>query len=274
MIKTDKIYREASVNWEKTEELVKKTFSENKIYVTQGFIGSDDAGKTTTLGREGSDFSAAVLAYILDAEKIEFWKEVRGIYNADPTKTDDFVLLPRLSYREAVEQVYFGAKILHPKTIKPLQNKKIQVKVRPFYEPEFEGTSILDISKFSKDYYPDTPIYIIKENQILISVSPLDFSFIAEKNLGRIFVLLAKYRIKVNLMENSAISFSVCVDNNEHKVKPFIERIKRDFKVLYNDNLRLITIRHYTNDAIDKMINGTEIFAQQKSRHTIRYVLK
>ncbi len=271
---TDDVYREANVDWEITEKNIKEKFFDNKIYVTQGFIGSTKQGKTTTLGREGSDFTASILAYSLDAESVEFWKEVRGIYNADPSKTNDFVLLPRLSYREAVEQVYYGAKILHPKTIKPLQNKRIQVRVRPFYEPDFEGTSIVDISEFSSDFYPEIPIYILKENQILISVSPRDFSFIDEKNLGEIFELTAKYRIKVNLLQNSAISFSVCVDNVQAKIKPFIERLKKDFQVLYNNELTLITIRHYNDLAISKMIENKKVILQQKSRHTVRFVVK
>jgi aspartate kinase len=274
IIITDQIHREANVDWANTEILARKRFTENTIYVTQGFTGSSASGKTTTLGREGSDFTAAILAYTLNARKVEFWKEVRGIYNADPTKMSDFVFLPKLSYHEAVEQVYYGAKILHPKTIKPLQNKKIQVFVRPFYEPDFTGTEIVDISELSKDFYPDTPIYIIKENQILISISPRDLSFIAEKNMGKIFVLLAKYRIKANLMENTAVSFSICTDDNQHKIQLLLERLKNDFIVRYNKDLSLITVRHYTDAAIERVTADKKIYIEQKSRQTVRFVVK
>ncbi len=274
IIITDQIHREANVDWTSTEHLIIEKFNENTRYVTQGFISSSHSGKTTTLGREGSDFTAAILAYCLNATKVEFWKEVRGIYNADPTKMSDFVFLPKLSYHEAVEQVYYGAKILHPKTIKPLQNKKIQVFVRPFFEPEFRGTEIIDISEFSKEYYPDTPIYIFKENQILISFSPRDLSFIAEKNIGKIFVLLAKYRIKANLTENTAISFSICTDDNKHKIEPLIERLQKEFIVRYNRDLTLITVRHYTIAAIERVTADKKIFIEQKSRQTVRFVVK
>ncbi len=273
-IRTDSVFREANILWNDTQASVKKLFSQTKIYITQGFIGRDAAGNTTTLGREGSDFTASVLAYCLAAESVHFWKEVRGIYSADPTKMSDFEFLPILSYREAVEQVYYGAKILHPKTIKPLQNKHIPVHVRPFGEPDFTGTLITELPADSPDHYPNTPIYIVKENQILISVSPKDFSFIAEDNLGRIFSLLAQYRIKVNLMENSAISFSVCVDNNKHKVQPFVEYLKRDFDVLHNSDLELVTIRHYDDAAIARMTARKQILLRQTSRKTIRFVLK
>lgn len=273
---TDSSFREAKINWSETEKKLNKNclFEDFNICITQGFIAADFYGNTTTLGREGSDFSASIIAYCLNAEKVEFWKEVDGIYNADPTITDEYQLIPKLSYKEAVEQAYFGAKILHPKTIKPLQNKKINVEVRPFYLPRKKGTTILDISKFSKDFYPDTPIYIVKENQILISFSTLDFSFIAEDNLSMIFSVLAGFGIKVNLMQNSAISFSVCVDNVPEKILSFKDKMKENFKVKYNDNLKLVTIRHYTHESINKMTVGYKIILSQISRHTARYVLR
>ncbi len=273
-IKTNSVYREASVNWDESSKRIQERFSEHKIYLTQGFIGQDDKGNTTTLGREGSDFTASVLAYCLDAESVHFWKEVRGIYNADPAEFCSFSLLPKLSYREAVEQVYYGAKILHPKTIKPLQNKKIPILVRPFYEPRFIGTLITDIAPESPERYPKEPVYIIKKKQILISLSPKDFSFIAEDNLGTIFAALAKYRIKVNLMENSAISFSVCVDNNKHKVVPFTEALKSDFNIKHNSDLELITIRHYSDASIEQMTENKKILVRQTSRNTVRFVMQ
>ena len=276
IIITDSVYREANVLWDISINNIKNKcfFGKDKICVTQGFIASDSKGNTTTLGKEGSDFSASVLAYATDAEEVIFWKEVDGIYNADPTKTTDFVLLPGLSYRESLEQAFYGAKILHPRTIKPLQNKKIPIYVKSFFKIDNTGTKITDISQFSKNFYPEKPIYIIKENQILISISTLDFSFISEDNLGKIFLKLSKHRIKVNLMQSSAISFSVCVTNNSFKIPNFIKELKKDFKVLYNDNLELITIRHYTDDAVNKMISNRKVILRQLSRRTARYLLK
>lgn len=276
LIITNSIYTEAKVDWELTENAIKDkcVFEEGNICLVQGFIASDKKGNATTLGREGSDFTASVFAYLLDAESVTFWKEVEGIYNSDPAITEGYELLPKLSYKEAVEQAYYGAKILHPKTIKPLQNKKIPIVVRSFYKEELKGTSIIDISGLSPDLYPNIPIYIIKEKQILISVSTKDFSFISEDNLGEIFSLLSKYRIKVNLMQSSAINFSVCVSNNKFKVPNFINDLKSSYNILYNSNLELITIRHYNDFAIKKMTNKKKVLVEQKSRHTVRFVIQ
>ena len=276
IILTDSAHCEAKIKWEKTIQNIKKKCIINKseICVTQGFIASDETGNTTTLGREGSDFTASVLAYANNADEVIFWKDVEGIYNADPEKTDDFVLLPKLSYRESLEQAFYGAKILHPKTIKPLQNKKIPIYVKSFNNFQKHGTEITDISKFSKNYYPENPIFIIEEKQILISVSTLDFSFISEDNLGKIFMLLSEYRIKVNLMQTSAISFSICVTDDPFKIPEFINELKTDFKVLYNNDLELVTIRHYTDEAVKKMISGREVILRQLSRRTARYLMK
>jgi aspartate kinase len=276
LIQTDSAFTEAKVNWvESINNIKQRCLNSNfGFIVTQGFIASDTLGNTTTLGREGSDFSASVLAYALNAEEVIYWKEVKGVYNADPTLTEEYELLPKLSYRESVEQAFYGAKILHPKTIKPLQNKSIPIKVKPFHFPEENGTDILDISEMSPDAYPKIPIYIVKENQILISLSTLDFSFISENNLSKIFNLFSKYRVKVNLMESSAISFSICVNNDKFKIPKVLEELKTDFSVLYNDNLSLITIRHYKDDSIHKMITGKIVLLKQSSRHTVRFVLK
>ncbi|MCD4794935.1 MAG: aspartate kinase [Bacteroidales bacterium] len=276
IIITDSEYTEAKVNWKLSVENIKNKCSGNDFTfcLTQGFIAADENGNTTTLGREGSDFSASVLAYALDAEEVIFWKEVAGIYNADPTQTSDYQLLPKLSYKESVEQAFYGAKILHPKTIKPLQNKSIPIKVKSFYKPAENGTDIIDISDMSPDLYPDVPIYIVKDNQILISLSTLDFSFISENNLGKIFTLLSKYRIKANLIQSSAISFSICITNNKFKIPNLIKELKENFSVLYNDDLSLITIRHYNDEAVRKMTLGKNILLRQNSRHTSRFVIK
>jgi len=276
LIVTDSVYTEAKINWDLTKKNIREkcTFKDNYFCITQGFIASDVNGNTTTLGREGSDFTASIFSYILDVEEVIFWKEVDGIYNSDPAISTDFKLLPKLSYRESVEQTYYGAKILHPKTIKPLQNKKIPITVRSFYNDNEKGTNIIDISELSPELYPNIPIFIVKENQILISVSTIDFSFISEYNLGEIFSLLSEYRIKVNLMQSSAINFSVCVTNNKYKVPKLIERLKQTYNVRYNDILSLVTIRHYDNSSINKMIKGKQVLVEQKSRHTARFVIK
>ena len=276
VIITDSVYTEAKVYWKITEENALKKCVDDKysVCITQGFIASDKKNNTTTLGREGSDFTASILAYAINADEVIFWKDVSGVYNADPEKTNDFELLSKLSYKESVEQAFYGAKILHPKTIKPLQNKNIPITVKSFYKEFENGTNIIGISELSPDLYPNIPIYIVKENQILISVSTKDFSFVSENNLGEIFLMLSNYRIKVNLMQSSAISFSVCVTNNKYKVPLFIEGLKEKYNLLYNDNLSLITIRHYDNEAINKMTNGKKVLLEQKSRHTVRLVIK
>ncbi len=274
LIITDSIYRGATINWAVSEQRIKDkiNFSAYDIYVTQGFIGSDTYSNSTTLGREGSDFSASVIAYCLGAERVDFWKGVNGIYNCDPEINKDFILLPRLSYREVVEQIYFGAKILHPKTIKPLQNKKIPIRVRPFDKPYEQGTIIEDISKFNPAYYPEIPVFIEKKHQILISFSPRDFSFINEENLGLIFSALAKFRLKAHLMQNSALKFSICTDNIPERVKPFLAKMKASFQVLSNENLRLVTIRHYSAAIIEAKIEGCKIYISQRNRRTARFV--
>ncbi len=272
---SDSNFTEAKIDWNLSEKNIKKTCNESfNICVTQGFIAADKNNHTTTLGREGSDFSAAVLAYATDAEEVIFWKEVDGIFNADPAKTNEYVLLPKLSYKESVEQAFYGAKILHPKTITPLQNKKIPIKVKSFTNEQCKGTEIVDISEFSNEAFPNTPIFIIKENQILISLSTKDFSFISEGNLGNIFSILSALRIKVNIMESSAISFSFCVNNDRFKIPQLLTNLKTDFNVLYNDGLELITIRHYDNESVKKMTDGRDILMNQKSRHTTRFVLR
>ncbi len=276
VIITDSVHTEAKVNWEVSIKNIKKDcISGNfNFCVTQGFISSDKNGNATTLGREGSDFTASIVGFAVNAKEVVFWKEVNGIYNADPSEMADCKLIPEMSYKEAVEQAYYGAKILHPKTIKPLQNKKIPIIVKSFYEDNEEGTRIIDISKFNSNFYPDIPIFIIKDNQILISISSKDFSFITEYNLVKIYSLLSEYLIKVNLMESSAISFSVCVTNDKFKIPKFINKLKSMFNVLFNENLSLITIRHYNSESIKRMVNKKEVLIIQKSRHTARFVIK
>ena len=238
--------------------------------MTQGFIGGTKDGLSTTLGREGSDYTAAVLANLLDAEKVVVWKDVEGVLNADPQYFDQTKKLNKISYQEAVELAYFGAKVIHPKTLKPLHNKKIPLYVRSFINPNQEGTEINSFEQYDQDL----PIFILKKDQMLISLFPKDLAFVIEDELNKIFKYLSEHRIKVNLIQNSAISFSLCVDNANKKVKQLIEKLQEDYKVLYNDQLELLTIRHYTNEAIAQTTSGRKIYIEQRSRHTAHFVIR
>jgi len=271
-LKTDSTFRESKINWSLTEDLMKKTFdfAKNQHFVTQGFIGSDINNQSTTLGREGSDFTASIIANILNANEVKIWKDVAGIFNADPHVFPNPAKLSKLSYQEAIELSYYGAKVIHPQTIKPLQNKNIPLYVKSFIEPLSEGTII---HNFKENIFPRMPVYILNENQILISFSTTDFSFITETSIEKIFATVAKYRIKVNLMQNSALDFSICVDNNKQKIKPLIEELKSTFRIFYNENLKLFTIRHYTDLAINNFINDSKIFLQQKTRSTAIFLV-
>ncbi|MEA3316369.1 MAG: aspartate kinase, partial [Bacteroidota bacterium] len=245
---TDNTYREANVNWDVTRKRVKSEFcKKNSICITQGFIAGTIKGETLTLGREGSDYTASILGNILNVKEVVVWKDVPGVLNADPRYFSKSQKLNKISYQEAVELAYFGAKIIHPKTIKPLQNKGIPLIVKSFIEPENPGTLIYDISKYNEEL----PIFILKKNQILISFSPKDMSFVIEQSLSRIMNLLIENRIKINLVQSSAVSFSFCIDNSKHNIFSIVENLKNDFQILYNDNLELLTIRHYYKSNID-----------------------
>lgn len=277
VIRTDATYREGKVDWELTEALFKSKTgaffadkSKRNICITQGFIGHTDTGQTTTLGREGSDFSAGIAAWCLDAESVTIWKDVPGMLNADPKYFNNTERLARISFREAIELSYYGASVIHPKTIKPLQNKNIPLFVKSFIDPLSEGTMI------QKDINTDhlVPSYIFKEEQTLISISPRDFSFIMEGNLRDIFDALHQSRIKVNLMQNSAISFSICVNSDDRKLEVLRNLITADYEVRYNTSLQLMTIRHYNEAIIEQLTEGREILLEQRSRHTTRFVMR
>ncbi len=275
-LKTNSIYRDARIDWLLSENLVKQNFSflEGQVYLTQGFIASNQQNLTTTLGLEGSDFTAAVISYFIDAEKMIVWKDVPGIYNSDPNLFKNVIKLDAISYREAVELAYYGAKVIHPKTIKPLENKNIPLWVKSFKEPDEPGTVITSSTPNKIGVMPDVPIFITKNDQILISIAPYDFSFIAEDNLERIFSILAQFRVKVNLMQNSAISFSICADYDPDRILPVIEKLKSEYKILYNNDLTLVTIRHFNNETIHETTYGRKVYVQQKSRHTARFVVR
>ena len=269
---TDDRYRDANVLWSESTKRIQRIFdfTRERIYVTQGFIGGTAAGHTTTLGREGSDYTAAILANILDAESVVVWKDVPGILNADPKWFPEALKLDEISYKEAVEMSFSGAKVIHPKTIKPLHNKNIPMYVRSFLDPEKNGTVI----KVDATLRKVVPVFIIKESQILISILPKDFSFVMGDNLSRIFHSFITHGIKVNLVEASAVSIDVCVDDERSKVDVLISDLKTEFTAVYNDKIEMLTIRHYTSDAIALMTKGREILLEQKTRSTVRFVVR
>lgn len=269
---TDDRFRDANILWgESTGRILKVIdFSINSLYVTQGFIGGTVAGQTTTLGREGSDYTAAIIGNILDAERVVFWKDVPGILNADPNWMPEVTRLHEISYKEAVEMTFSGAKVIHPKTIKPLHNKNIPLHVRSFINPEEQGTVIKADAKTEKV----VPIFIKKEDQILISILPKDFSFVMGENLSRVFHSFQTNGIKVNLVQASAVSINVCVDDERVKVDSLIEDLKREFKAIYNDGLEMLSIRHHTPEAIETLTIGREILLEQKTRKIVRFVAR
>lgn len=273
LIQTDNSYREGKVDFELTEALVQRdlepVFNSFNIIVTQGFIGGTSENFTTTLGREGSDYTASILAYCLNAKNVTIWKDVPGVLNADPKWFSHTKKIDELSYHDAIELTYYGATVIHPKTIKPLQNKNIPLYVKSFLKPKEEGTIIKDGEKRL-----NIPSYIFKVNQVLISIQPKDFSFIAEDNLSDIFEMFAKHGVKINLMQLSAISFSVCCDNDEFKIQDLVKDLQTQFKVLYNSGLELMTVRYYTQETIDTLTARKIILLEQRSRFTVQMVMK
>lgn len=274
LIRTDNTYQEGNVDWEKTEELVRKRllpeFDRVDIIVTQGFIGHTPEGFTTTLGREGSDYTAGIFAYCTDAENVTIWKDVPGMLNADPKYFDNTIKLDKISFREAIELSYYGASVIHPKTIKPLQNKGIPLFVKSFLDPKAEGTTI----QSSMDHDHLIPSFIFKMDQILFSFTTKDFSFIVEENLSDIFSRLAKVNAKINLMQNSALNFSILLDRNKVDINKIIDLFKDSYEVRYNEGLELVTIRHYDQATLDRVTENKEILLQQKTRQTARLVMK
>lgn len=272
-IYTDDTFRDAKVDFPKSEAYLQRNvpiaFENADILITEGFIGGTKDGKTTTLGREGSDYTAAIIAYCTKAESVTIWKDVPGVLNADPKKFKDTVKIDRISYQDAIELAYYGASVIHPKTIKPLQNKNIQLFVKPFLNPAASGTCI------DADNTPlSIPCFISKPNQALLSLSPKDFSFIAEENLSHIFDSFSRLKVKINMMQHSAINFSVCFDNDPGKLSGLLDAFQDNYRVLYNDQVELFTIRYYDQPTIDKITAGRNILLEQRSRYTIQLVLK
>lgn len=268
-IKTDNNYRDGNVNWEQTEKLISERIDASKNYVTQGFLGSDENGFTTTLGREGSDYTAAIFAYCIGAESVTIWKDVAGVLNADPRYFENTTLLEQISYREAIELAFYGASVIHPKTLQPLQQKEIPFFVKSFLSPLEKGTSI---SK-GVDLQPKLPCFIVKKPQHLISLSSKDFSFIMEENISYIFSVLHKYKVKVHLIQNSAISFSVCIEDKFLNLEKLINELSDRFNVNYNENVLLYTIRHFDQNAIESVANGKKLLIRQTTKETVQMVV-
>lgn len=269
-IKTDDNYRDGNVNWEKTQKSILEGVNKGKLNITQGFLGSDENNFTTTLGREGSDYTAAIFAYCLNAESVTIWKDVPGVLNADPRYFEETQLLNQISYREAIELAFYGASVIHPKTLQPLQRKEIPLYVKSFINPEAPGTKVTK----GKGIEPNVPCFITKRDQVLIRLSSLDFSFIVEENISEIFKLLHDYRMKVDLIQNSAISFSVCVDNKFNNFDNLIKILESKFKVTYYQNVSLYTIRHFNEKAIEFLQNGREVLLEQRTKETLQLVVK
>ncbi|MEI7983040.1 MAG: aspartate kinase [Bacteroidota bacterium] len=277
LIRTDSSYRDARVLWEVTSPLIQEAVSgcfskdqeQGTIFLTQGFIGSDMKGNTTTLGREGSDYSAAIFAWCLKVKEMTIWKDVPGIMNADPKWMKEAVKIDTLSYREAIELAYYGASVIHPKTIKPLENANIVLRVKSFLDPAAEGSVIRNLLNWTISI----PIFIRKQKQVLISLSSRDFSFIMEENLSQIFNILATYRVKVNVMQHSAISFSFCVDADPLKIPLLLAHLQKDYQTRFNEGLELITIRHYHPDTAESLIGNRNVLMEQKNRSTLQMVV-
>lgn len=269
-IKTNNNYRDADVDWEKTQQFISKGVKKKALNITQGFLGSDENNFTTTLGREGSDYTAAIFAYCLNAESVTIWKDVPGVLNADPRYFENAVLLNQISYREAIELAFYGASVIHPKTLQPLQKKEIPLYVKSFLNPLLPGTSV---SK-GADLEPKTPCFIVKKDQLLLSLSSIDFSFIMEENISEIFSLLHQHKIKTSLIQNSAISFSVCLEDKFGNFNEVKSILSKKFKVSYNENVSLYTIRHFDDKAAKIVEKDKTVLVKQVSRDTMQIVTK
>ncbi|MFC5194452.1 aspartate kinase [Bizionia hallyeonensis] len=269
-LKTDSYYRRANVNWLDTQTQITTHFNKNKLNITQGFLGSDANNFTTTLGREGSDYTAAIFAYCLNAQSVTIWKDVPGVLNADPRYFENAQLLNSISYREAIELAFYGASVIHPKTLQPLQRKEIPLFVKSFLHPKNAGTCV----GRGKGIEPEIPCFILKRNQILISLSSLDFSYIVEENISDIFNLLHLYKMKVDVIQNSAISFSVCVDDIYQNLEKLLQHLKAKFKVTCHENVSLYTIRHYNLDVVAQLEEGKTVLMKQLAQETMQMITK
>ncbi|MEN8816978.1 MAG: aspartate kinase [Nonlabens sp.] len=269
LIKTDHKYRDAGVNWQESEKLIKES-CQRELFITQGFIGSDENGFTTTLGREGSDYTAAVLAYCLDASSVTIWKDVPGVLNADPRVFENTVLLHKIPYNEAIELAFYGASVIHPKTLQPLQGKEIPLYVKSFLQPDRDGTIITAVETLE----PLIPCYIVRKNMVFLKISSRDFSFIGENNISDIFHELSRHKMQVGLLQNSAISFSICFEDKYHKIKELLKDLEKRYKVSPVEDVSLYTIRHYNGDAIQLVESGKSVLLKQRTQETLQLIVK
>ena len=269
-IKTDSYYRRGNVDWDNTKDIISKKIDGATLYITQGFLGSDDNNFTTTLGREGSDYTAAIFAYCLNAESVTIWKDVPGVLNGDPRYFKNTQLLNNISYTEAIELAFYGASVIHPKTLQPLQRKEIPLHVKSFLNPENLGTTVNKLEGIE----PKVPCFILKQNQVLLSLSTLDFSYVVEENISEIFNLLALYKMKVDVIQNSAISFSVCFDNTFNNLDKLLLHLKAKFKVICHNNVSLYTIRHYDEPSIKALEKDKRVLLKQLFQETVQIVTK
>lgn len=269
LIMTDNKYRDAAVDWEHTQEQIQK-HCVDQLFITQGFIGSDENGFTTTLGREGSDYTAAILAYSLDADEVSIWKDVPGVLNADPRVFENTVLLDKIPYDEAIELAFYGASVIHPKTLQPLQEKEIPLRVKSFLNPLEPGSTITS----SKSLVPTTPCFIVRKNMVFLRISSRDFSFIGESSISDIFHELSENKMQVGLLQNSAISFSLCVEDKYGRILTLLEGLQEKFKVSHVIGVSLFTVRHYDGDTLQEMEDGKKVLLRQRTQETLQLVIQ
>lgn len=269
-VKTNSDFRDAKVDWQQTETQISSIKIDGSLYITQGFLGQDKKGNTTTLGREGSDYTAGIFAYSLNAENVTIWKDVDGVLNADPRYFKETALLEQISYEEAIELAFYGASVIHPKTLQPLQRKEIPLYVKSFVNPEKLGTTVTKGHKI----VPELPCFIVKKNQILLSIATRDFSFVVEQNISEIFSLLHQYKMKVNLIQNSAISFSVCLDDKYENFEKLLNRLTEKFTAKFYKNVSLYTIRHFNENAVQKIEKGNKVLLKQLNLETVQVVIE
>lgn len=269
---TDAYYRDAGVDWKASLDAIQSQVDKQSITITQGFIGSEKQNSfSTTLGREGSDYTAAIFAYCLDAKTVSIWKDVPGVYNADPRYFNNPILLRSISYKEAIELAFYGATVIHPKTLQPLQGKNIPLYVRSFMDLTAEGTCV---GKITQGIEPKVPCFIFKKEQVLLSLSSLDFSFMMEDNIGEVFKLLHKYKMNVTLIQSSAISFTVCVNDKYCNLKTLLSVLQKHFRVRYNTDVKLLTIRHFLPETSKELEKDYEVLLRQQSRETLQLVVR
>ena len=270
LIKTDSNYRDADIDWKLTQKNISENIDKKKLNITQGFIGSNQNNFNTTLGREGSDYSAAIYAYCLNAQSLTIWKDVPGVLNADPRVFKNPILLDYISYTEAIELAFFGASVIHPKTLQPLQKKEIPLFVKSFLNPKGKGTAISRGIKIK----PEVPCFIVKRNLNLLKLSSLDFSFIVEENISEIFQVLHENKMKVDLIQNSAISFSVCIYDKFNRLKELLSILKATFKVECVENVNLFTIRHFNEKSSDEILKNNELILEQRTDDVLQLIVR